>query len=100
MVPITAYAVTPTDTPSWEILKALTWPGAFAVAVFSPPAKAIANWLDGRKTNLAAWTSADQASAIREIAQLLHTTAELQSQQGQLLQKLQEGMTVLLDRTR
>lgn len=95
------------EAPTWEWIRDLSWPAAVAAVAFSPLGRAVAGMLStlaadlskGRQNNTGR-TDADMTKTFLEIAASLKRTTELQIGHGRVLERLQEGMTILLDRSR
>lgn len=102
----------PAEAPALEWFRSLTWPAAIAAALYSPPARAIADSLKNLAANMAKPASPVSVSmapapiaptldlkTLLEITQSLERTAELLQVQGRILDNLRDGMTKLLERS-
>lgn len=94
--PHLATAETPLAT--WaELLPWITWPGALAIIAYSPPARALAAWLQSQISGPPK-TEPAVMELMLDIAQAVESVSESQARQAEVLQRVLTDLKVLLDR--
>lgn len=93
--------------PAWDVIRQLTWPGAFVAALFSPVGRAVAGWITAATPAKPASVDKQLAEQLRTISETLLQVAEgvrrcshIQEETARTLVKVQESLAILLDRTR
>lgn len=93
------------DTAATEWIRVLTWPGATVLVAYSPLGKSVAAWIQSKVAPALGTGShsgqvpKEMAEAMREITTSMKRQTDVQTKQTEVLQQMQQGMAILLDRT-